>query len=295
MYNPFTTEDPLSETDPDIDLVTRATGGDSKALESLIHHHQSWIYNIALRMTGDPMHAEDVSQEILIKIVTHLSTFRQESSFRTWLYRIVANHVLNMKRRPKEFMFSSLDFHGELLDSLPELPMPRDEDLTGQDRLAVEETKQNCLTGMLLCLDRPERIAFIFGGIFAAEDRVAAEFLGTTPITFRKRLSRARQHLLAFMNGRCGLLDPRNPCRCAKKTKAAIHAGYVDPDNLVFTDEHLKQVHRLVHRTTEEVQVDDVAKLQSCFRQTPFRDPPDLVTVLREIRLSPEFRGLIEF
>jgi len=82
--------------------VARAKGGDREALEALVRRHQAWIYNIALRMLYHPQDAEDATQEILIKALTRLSSFEGRSSFRTWLYRIVVNHVLNMKRGRRE-------------------------------------------------------------------------------------------------------------------------------------------------------------------------------------------------
>jgi RNA polymerase sigma factor (sigma-70 family) len=95
-------DNPLADNAPsqheDENLVARARAGDRKALEDLIEHHQAWIYNIALRMLFHPQDAEDATQEILVKIVTRLSSFEGRSSLRTWIYRIVVNHVLNMRR-----------------------------------------------------------------------------------------------------------------------------------------------------------------------------------------------------
>src|SRR5687767_1084771 len=97
MQNPFLEVNDSDLTDED--LVKSAVTGNKKSLEQLIKKHQAWIYNIALKMVWYPADAEDVTQETLIKIITKLSTFRGESSFRTWAYRIVANHVINMKKR----------------------------------------------------------------------------------------------------------------------------------------------------------------------------------------------------
>jgi RNA polymerase sigma factor (sigma-70 family) len=98
--------DPLAQSAPsdpeDCALVARAKGGDREALEAIVRRHQAWIYNIALRMLYHPQDAEDATQEILIKALTRLSSFEGRSSFRTWLYRIVVNHVLNMKRGRRE-------------------------------------------------------------------------------------------------------------------------------------------------------------------------------------------------
>ena len=97
---------PLADTAPtdheDRALVERARAGDRDALEGLVRHHQGWIYNIAVRMLFHPQEAEDATQEILLKALTRLSSFEGRSSFRTWLYRIVVNHVLNMKRGREE-------------------------------------------------------------------------------------------------------------------------------------------------------------------------------------------------
>ena len=86
----------------DLQLVERARAGSREALGEIVARHQRWIYNVVLRMVYFPQDAEDVTQEILIKICTKLSTFEGRSSFRTWLYRIALNHVLSMKRRRGE-------------------------------------------------------------------------------------------------------------------------------------------------------------------------------------------------
>jgi Sigma-70 region 2 len=64
----------------DEELVSRAQAGDEDALEKLVRRHQSWVFNIAIRMIWRRDLAEDATQEILIKIVTKLSTFRGQSS-----------------------------------------------------------------------------------------------------------------------------------------------------------------------------------------------------------------------
>jgi len=91
----------------------------------------------------------------------------------------------------------------------------------------VIEAMISCASGMLLCLDRKQRLTFILGAIFEVSDTVAAEVLEITPDNFRQRLARARRDLRSFMNDKCGLVNQANPCRCAKKTLGFIQAGYV--------------------------------------------------------------------
>ncbi|MFZ4813049.1 MAG: RNA polymerase sigma factor [Phototrophicaceae bacterium] len=79
--------------------VVQAQNGSKEALEAVVRQTEGYIYNLALRMLQVPMDAEDATQEILIKMVTHLHSFRAESAFTTWMYRIACNHLLTMQKR----------------------------------------------------------------------------------------------------------------------------------------------------------------------------------------------------
>jgi RNA polymerase sigma factor (sigma-70 family) len=218
-------DNPLAENVPieheDQSLVARARCGDRKALEDLVGRHQAWIYNIALRMLFHPQDAEDATQEILIKVVTRLASYEGRSSFRTWLYRIVVNHVLNMKRGRVEDPALSFRKYGDELSTIPDLDLPDPQGRMPDARLLVTEAMLACTSGMLLCLEREQRLAYILGAILDVSDTVAAEILEITSENFRQRLARARRDLRNFMNDKCGLLNQRNPCRCAKKTRGS--------------------------------------------------------------------------
>ena len=79
-------------------LVAKATAGDKKALETLITGVQDLVFNLSLRMLVTFTDAEDATQDILLKMITHLSSFRGDSSFTTWVFRIAANHIKNYKK-----------------------------------------------------------------------------------------------------------------------------------------------------------------------------------------------------
>ena len=95
-----------------------AQNGDQESLEWLVRRHSPWIYNIALRLLYHPDDAQDASQEILVKVITRLSTFEGRSGFRTWLYRIALNHLLTMKRLRRERW--TFEAYGRVLEELPE-------------------------------------------------------------------------------------------------------------------------------------------------------------------------------
>jgi len=291
IHNPFNEHEPHEGEDRA--LVSRAQGGDRGALEALVGRHQAWIYNIAVRMLGHPQDAEDATQEALVKAVTRLSSFEGRSSFRTWLYRLVVNHVLNMKRGRLEPAMLTFSCYAHGLDGTPDADVP-DEATAGADvRLLVDEARITCTSGMLLCLERPQRIVYVLGDIFDVSDVIGAELLDTTRENFRQRLARARRDLHNFMNDKCGLVDPANPCRCARKTRGFIEAGYVDPRKLLFARERLLQVRDVARAKADALAaLDD--RCSDIFRQHPFHESPDLVPALRRLLASPEFTRVTE-
>lgn len=84
------------------ELAARPAGGDRTALDALLRAIQDDIYRLAVRMLGHPADAEDATREILVKVVTNLGTFRGESSFRTRVWRIAANHEASVRRSRRE-------------------------------------------------------------------------------------------------------------------------------------------------------------------------------------------------
>lgn len=284
------TDHPLAEGAPadpeDRALVASARAGHRDALEALVRRHQPWIHNIALRMLGHPQDAEDATQEILLKALTRLASYEGRSAFRTWLYRIAVNHVLNTRRGRRERAGLTFACYAHGLDSTPDLDLPDASAVPADLRLLVDEARIGCTSGMLLCLDREQRLAYVLGEIFGVTDAVGAELLDLSPENFRQRLARARRDLHSFMNDRCGLVNPANPCRCARKTRGFIEAGYVDPANLLFARDHVRRVRDAAPRTDARVQTLD-RQYADVFRDHPFQAPRDLVPTLRDLLHVP--------
>lgn len=269
-------------------LVARARAGETGAIEEIVRGHQAWIYNLAVRMLQHPLDAEDATQEILVKALNRLSTFEGRSSLRTWLYRLAVNHVLNTKRGRREPETLTFGCYGHGLDAIPDLDPPDEGSAPADVRLLVDEARISCTSGMLLCLDRGQRVIYILGEIFGVTDVVGAELLDIGRDTFRQRLARARRDLHNFMNDKCGLVNPANPCRCASKTRGFIHAGYVDPSNLLFAREHVRQVRDVVRTNAEALSALD-RQCGEIYRQHPFHESPDLVPAVRRLLESPAF------
>jgi RNA polymerase sigma factor (sigma-70 family) len=226
----------------DDQTVERARGGDRAALEALVRAVQDPIYALALRMLWHPADAEDAAQEILVKLVTRLDSFRGDAAFTTWAYRVAVNHLLSTRRRRAEQQALSFDeFGDDLARGLDELYDPHGVD----EALLAEEVKVGCTQAMLLCLDREHRAAYILGEVFELESRDAAYALDITPAAYRKRLQRARGHVQSFMEGHCGIVDPANPCRCRRRIGAAIAQQRVASGALLFARRGIADMERL--------------------------------------------------
>ncbi len=173
------------------DFVHKARQGDRESLEHLVSAIQDRVYGLALRMLWHPEDARDATQEILVRIVTRLGTFRGESSFSTWTHRVAANYLMTVRKSRLEKQAYTFERFGEELDqglsSAPSVPA------TGETSILLEEVKVGCTLGMLTCLDRPHRLAYILGEILEMESDEAARVLAIRPTAFRKRLSRARE------------------------------------------------------------------------------------------------------
>lgn len=289
--NPFT--DVAAGEERDQELVHLAKEGNRTALEELVLRHQSWIYNLALRMVHHPEDAKDATQEVLIKLFTRLSAFDGRSSLRTWLYRIVVNHLLNMKRSRAESRGITFEEYGHAIDGTPDAELPDTQAVSADVQLLIAEARIGCTTGMLLCLDREQRVIFILGGIFGVSDVVGAELLELSRDNFRQKLSRARRDLQSFMQDKCGLISTANPCRCAKKTRGFITAGHIDPNNLRFARERVTRVRDVAARVSDEIAGLDAAYAE-VYRDHPFQNSPDFVAAMTELMNRSAFRSTFE-
>lgn len=269
----------------DNNLINQAIDGDRRALGKILERYQDWIFNVALSFVANRDDAADITQEVLVKIVTKLSTFRQESDFKTWVYRIVKNHFLNMKRRKYEMHSMTFESFAKDLDEMP------DEELFGyqsevEERLLVEEAKLSCMKAMLLCLDREQRLVFILGELFEIPDTIGSEVMEISKENFRVKLHRAKKDLYSFMEGKCGLINKKNPCRCARKTASFIKLGFVDPVNLHFQKSALATVEEVARDKVESYTENALSEYKRLFGQHPFLRAADSVNSIHDLLSS---------
>lgn len=274
-------------------LVELSLTEDPLALDTLLRRHQAGLYNLALRMLQQPQDAEEVTQESLLKIVTHLAMFRSESRFSTWAYRIAFNLIIDRKRSSPELAVESFNCYAHYLDNAVDEELGNEFGSAPERHLLVEEAKLSCLMGMLLCLDRRQRIVFLLGEMFDVSDVIGSEMLEISRDNFRQQLSRARRDLSAFMQDRCGLVDPRNACRCARKTRSFVRDGIVDPERLVFARAQYIRIQDISRRGLESFDRIVADTSTQLYQSLPFVNSPDLVSALRKSLSDDAFLSLL--
>jgi RNA polymerase sigma factor (sigma-70 family) len=289
VYNPFIEKQ--DGMDRDQELIDRVLQGERAELESLILRHQAWIYNIALGMTLDASEAEDITQEILIKMITSLSAYdKTRAAFRTWLYRIVANHVLSRKRCRKEEVFSSLmtgDAYHEYVESIPDERAEH----SPENKALSREARNTCVAGMLLCLDKRQRLVFILGAVFGLNDATGSEILDMSRANFRKILSRSRSKLSNFFADTCSLVNENNPCTCSRWVAPMQKLSLIGQAGGTVSSRPISEVIQDRARGYCDLYDREMIRL---YRSLPFAEPPDMVSWIRQAISSDEFKGLME-
>ena len=261
-------------------LALGAVDGDGDALSSLVERIQHPVYRLALRMLYHPADAEDATQEILIRIVTHLGSFRHDSAFSTWSHRIACNYLLTARRKRTARVEITFERCEAMIDASAGGPSP-DSGGAPERAVLIKEMRIQCLQGLLLCLDREHRIAFVLGEVLGVSSAAGAEILGISSAAYRKRLSRARGSLHGFMKRNCGQLDAGNRCHCAAQVPAAVRGGFLKPDRLLFaahpvTDDGQEAARELVD------DLDQLGLIGHLFRDQPnFAAPSTLAPKIR--------------
>jgi RNA polymerase sigma factor (sigma-70 family) len=290
MENPFSNSGYKNATD--LALIQKILMGDRTSLNDLLQRHQDFIYNVALKMLNNVADAEDATQEILIKIVTQLSKYDQhKAQFRTWLYRITFSHVLNMKKNEYETVVTDFETFFGFINRAEDISVSEEEEKEMQE--VFEESKIACMAGMIMCLDRMQRLIYIVGEVFNIDHNLAAEIFETTPDNFRQKLSRARKDLYNWMHKRCGLVNLENPCRCKRKTKSFIEAGYVDPQNLKWLSNYKHRMFQISEARIEDALDARDQIYRDLYTSHPFKTSLKAEEVFQTILKNKEFASIM--
>ena len=259
-------------------LVGQATAGDKKALETLVAGVQDMVFNLSLRMLGTFADAEDAAQDILLKMITHLSSFRGDSAFTTWVFRIAVNHLKNYKKHmfarfPLSFEYYGDDIENGKLQDVPDLTQ------NVEKELLAEELKMSCTNVMLQCLDAESRCIFILGTMFQLDSRIAGEILEMTPEAYRQRLSRVRRKMADFLGQYCGEYGGGR-CKCKDRVNYAIQNHRIHPLQLDYTAASEIPVQTIVDVKNAMEEIDGLSQDFSFCK--PYRSPERTRNLIQE-------------
>ena len=267
-------------------LLARINAEDNAAIEELLLLHEPFIYNVAWKFTNDENEAKDLSQDALIKIFSNLSTFKGKSTFRTWAYRIVFNEFMQTKRRPMEDMWKGFDDFSEKLNAIPSIDLTPDEE--EEQVLRTKTARTRCMSGMLMCLTREQRLLYLVGEVFKIDHNTGSEVFGLTKDNYRKKLSRTRKDFHSFMNRQCGLINEDNPCRCSKKGKGMETAGRMQTNAKLFDPTYYSTMSDYAEKHSDEVADIVDKKYVEFFQKHPSKKNFSVDTVVTEILSDPD-------
>jgi RNA polymerase sigma-70 factor (ECF subfamily) len=175
------------------ELIDACRLGDRDAFRELFETYKDRVYSIAFHFTGDESTAKDVTQQVFLKLLTHLHQFRRDSAFTTWLFRLVANTCMDEHRRTRRF----LPYEPEALGGEPAA------DAVG-DAVVLEHEVADAVRAAVGRLRPKLRLAILLRYFEGLSYEEMAESLGCSKGTVASRLNRGHRILaekLAHLNG----------------------------------------------------------------------------------------------
>ncbi|ANX00898.1 RNA polymerase subunit sigma-24 [Thermoclostridium stercorarium subsp. leptospartum DSM 9219] len=174
-------------------LIELSVGGDVEAFETLIQSHQKKVYNIALRMTGNPEDAQELAQEAIVRAFTSIGKFRGDSSFSTWLYRITINVCTDFLRKRNKVTLISMEQGAASNDNQQGLQI--EEESPGPDELAEKKQLKKLVRDAMDALSEEHRQVLILRDILKLSYKEIANTLKVNEGTIKSRINRARAGL----------------------------------------------------------------------------------------------------
>ena len=177
-------------------VIRKVQRGDVNAFEKLVAAYEKNVYNLALRMTGSPEDAEDMAQEAFIKAYSSLPSFRGDSKFSVWLYRIVSNVCLDHLRKKSRRGAVSLSVEDDDGEDV-QLDLP-DTSQSPEELLEKKMTREAVQRG-LAALPPDARQILLLREIQGLSYEEIGRVLELDPGTVKSRIFRARKRLCTFL------------------------------------------------------------------------------------------------
>lgn len=170
--------------EPEIEWMTRIRGGDMEAFRCLVEAHQARVIGIVSKMLGSDAEAEDLAQQVFIRVWKSAPRYRPTAKFTTWLFRITRNLVFNELRRRRHFV--------DRVDEIPEPTGRRDQE---PDQVLMDGELQSAIQQAIDRLPESQRLAIILRRYEGTSYEEIAAVMGTTVPAVKSILFRARAEL----------------------------------------------------------------------------------------------------
>lgn len=261
-------------------------------MTDLFERHHQWVYAYALKLSCDPMVAEDVTQETFIKAWQHLDQLNEEQAIKGWLRKICLNEYRMYVRRLNHG--STVQFDGlegiekdELLyQQTAQIPTPEEEVLVDE---SVKELQNGCFLAMARRLSVEQRMVFSLVDMFGMGLDEVAILLDTTKPAVKGLLYRARMNLDQFFSGHCEWIHVGNPCKC--KAWIEFAESRAKNQQAVAHDIPKSELNYMVSGYQYDPSVRE--KIRKLYASIPDRKPSDawyqkIIENLQINRVSPE-------
>jgi len=177
----------MNEKD-DAALVSDCLGGDNRAFEILVRKYEKAVYNVALRMLGEPENAEDIAQTVFVKAYEKLDTYDPSHQFFSWIYRIAINESINFSKRAKRIQ----EYESGMTPSLETAP----------DRTADQGDLTEIVDEAIMELSIDYRMVIVLRHYHDFTYQEIGEILSVPEKTVKSRLFTARQRLKESLEAR---------------------------------------------------------------------------------------------
>ncbi|MEZ0298078.1 MAG: RNA polymerase sigma factor [Candidatus Methylacidiphilales bacterium] len=186
--------EPDQGLDLDVELMRRVARQDDHAFRLLVERHQSAVYGTILKMLGDPIEAEDIAQQVFIRVYRAAPQYQPSAQFRTWLFTIVRNLVFNEHRRRSRAWFFSIDQQPEEESDAPAFELP-DTLTKAADREVMDREMMESIDKAILSLPEQQRIAVVLRRYDEFSYDEIAEVMKVSVPSVKSLLFRARETL----------------------------------------------------------------------------------------------------
>ncbi len=199
----------------------------TELFDRLYRDNQAKVYRLALALTGNAHDAEDVTQEAFFRAFRSYDTFRGQSSFFTWIYRITLNvandHLKYRSKLPYQMLTEDMGYPlEEVIDTNP-ANNPETELLAHQVRI-------KCLHSLTECLQANERKVFCLAITLGLPHKLVAEILDCSVASVKTTLHRAKKRWFGYMENMCQFIKKDNPCNCKQYVRFALSQAVITKD-----------------------------------------------------------------